>query len=260
MRGMKRKHITRLEEHLEQFIEGAFASLFGKRIRAHDIALQLARAMEDGCKPPQGADPRTVAPDQYTIHANVDVQKYLLEQYPQLSTTLSEHLVELATQNDYRLSQRPMVKILAEPEMDTNEIRVTASHSSTRASSTAAMQPIQIPQATHPVNAQLVINDTRTIPLNQDLINIGRHPDNHIILDDPTVSRHHLQIRLRLGQFMMFDVRSRTGTLVNGNRTKEHILRSGDIIRIGRTQIVYMQEDGDYIDDDDQNTDAFDPL
>jgi len=257
---MKRKHINRLEEQLEQFIEGAFASLFGKKIRAHDVALQLARAMEDGCIAPQGGDPRRVAPDQYTIQANPAVQSYLLEQYPQLTHTLAEHLIELATLSDYRLNQHPAVKLLAHTDLDPGEMHIQASHSSKRASSTAAMQPIQIPTISRPSDAQLIIDDTRTINLTDDIINIGRHPDNHIILDDPTVSRHHLQIRLRLGSYMLFDVRSRSGTLVNGQTVREHSLRTGDIIRVGRTQIVYMQDDGDELPDDDQITDSFDPF
>jgi len=189
------------------------------------------------------------------------VQTYLLEQYPQLTYTLAEHLVELATLSDYRLNQRPNVKLLAHSNLDPGDMHIQASHSSKRASSTAAMQPIQIPTISRPENAQFIIDDHRIVDLTDDVINIGRHPDNNIILDDPTVSRHHLQIRLRLGSYMLFDVRSRAGTLVNGQTVREHTLKTGDIIRIGRTQLVYMQDDGDEsLDDDDQITDSFDPL
>jgi len=77
---MKRKHINRLEEHLEQFIEGAFASLFGKKIRAHDIALQLARAMEDSCIAPQGSDPRRVVSDAGLSARWLDADRILITQ------------------------------------------------------------------------------------------------------------------------------------------------------------------------------------
>ena len=44
---------------------------------------------------------------------------------------------------------------------------------------------------TIPRNAYLVLQGTRVIPLNRTLIKIGRQLDNHIILEDPRVSRSH---------------------------------------------------------------------
>jgi hypothetical protein len=257
---MDKKQFNQLEAYLEQFIEGAFANLLGSRIRAPDVALRLARAMESGAKPAQPGDPRPIAPDQYTIHAHPSVQSHLLSDHPDLLVTLAEHLIELATQSGYRLENRPAVRLLADKNLDSSTLRITANHTSHDASSTAAMKPIALPAMNRPKNAQLIIDHERRVSLEKDVINIGRHPENDIMIDDPRVSRHHLQLRLRYGSYMLFDVRSRTGTTVNGTPTREALLHPGDVILIGNTQLIYLHDQTDDDDFDRQATDAFSSL
>jgi pSer/pThr/pTyr-binding forkhead associated (FHA) protein len=98
------------------------------------------------------------------------------------------------------------------------------------------------------------------VPLDQDVINIGRNWDNQIVIDDPSVSRLHVQLRRRDHQYLLFDADSRSGTLVNNVRVREHGLRSGDIIQIGETRMLYVEDDDDTGDDDLSATQAYDPV
>jgi pSer/pThr/pTyr-binding forkhead associated (FHA) protein len=93
-----------------------------------------------------------------------------------------------------------------------------------------------------PANPQLVILNKPPIPLRLNILNVGRSRENHIVIDDPAVSRHHLQLRLRAGRYMLFDTQSNSGTYVNGVRVKEHTLQAGDVILIGTTQLVYTED------------------
>lgn len=257
--GMKQHHIARLEHHLETLVEGAFASLFGRRIRAQDLALQLARAMEDHLEPASGDDPALIAPDQYVIRMNPEVQTDLLEHHQELSETLSDHLLDLATALGYRMAAAPMVNLVADPSLDGGRLSVTAAHAGQSTQSTALLQPIALTFAPdQPKEAHLVINGTQDVPLDREIINIGRQRGNHIVLADPHVSRHHIQIRRRRDGFMLFDVGSQGGTQVNQVRVREHHLRSGDLIQIGRSQLLYLVDDlGDTQAD---RTQGFDPV
>jgi hypothetical protein len=259
MPSMKNQHIARLEAHLEQLIEGTFASLFGKKISAQDIALQLARAMEDALLPAQGGDPRLFAPNQYIIYLHPDVQAHLLEKYPELTQSLGNHMVELASRSGYRLNGSPTINLLADGALDVAALTVTAAHSERQASSTAAMQRVELPPVQKPLNPQFIINDMQVVPLEDDVINIGRSPENQIVLDDPYVSRRHIQLRLRYGMYVLFDVRSQGGTFVNGVQVKEHNLRSGDVIRIGSSHMLYLEDDPSG-DASPEQTQSFDPL
>jgi pSer/pThr/pTyr-binding forkhead associated (FHA) protein len=88
-------------------------------------------------------------------------------------------------------------------------------------------------------SAFLILNGTRTIPLDQPVMNIGRRLDNQLVLEDNRVSRLHAQIRRRSGRYMLYDLGSRGGTCVNGRRIVECVLEPGDVIALGGTEIIY---------------------
>lgn len=243
MPTMNSQHVNRLEEQLERLVEGAFTHIFGKKIQAHDIALELSRAMEDSAVTAMPGDPRPLAPDHYRIFLHTDIIQHLLHRQPALAEILSQHMVELATSAGYRLDNVPLIEFHADDNLGTGTVLVQAQHSDRRHHTTALLKRVE-PPPSHPapINPHLFIDGRQPVPLQQDLINIGRSRDNHLIVDDLSVSRHHLQLRLRLGRFWLFDTQSQSGTFVNGVRVKEHILQAGDVIRIGGTQIVYMED------------------
>lgn len=62
---------------------------------------------------------------------------------------------------------------------------------------------------------------------------IGRSAENHIVLDDPHVSRRHAGIT-RLGdQLFVWDEGSKSGTAVNGAQIICAKLKHGDTVHIG---------------------------
>jgi soluble lytic murein transglycosylase-like protein len=68
------------------------------------------------------------------------------------------------------------------------------------------------------------------------VIRIGRAPDCDVRFDaqrDTLVSTHHAEIRFQDGQYLVVDVGSSNGTLVNGKLVRTHPLRSGDKIAFG---------------------------
>ena len=95
---------------------------------------------------------------------------------------------------------------------------------------------------TMPQHAYLVLQGTRVIPLNRPLIKIGRQLDNHIILEDPRVSRAHAQIKLINERFVIFDLNSTGGTLVNGQRISQSILYPGDVVSLAGVVFIFSQE------------------
>ncbi len=73
----------------------------------------------------------------------------------------------------------------------------------------------------------------QVIELQGDIMVLGRHPRNASVLDYVAVSRHHARILETHGRFFIEDLRSRNGTLVNGDRTEgRQELNDKDIIKI----------------------------
>jgi len=73
------------------------------------------------------------------------------------------------------------------------------------------------------------------------LTTIGRTTQNHIALDRPEVSRHHANIEMTEGGWLIKDLGSGNGTFVNDVRINEQPLRDGDRIVIGTVQFVFRQ-------------------
>ncbi len=253
---MNDKHIAQLEAQLEKITEGLFARFFGQRIQAHDIALHLVRALESELKPPRPGDARPISPDQFTIQISPTIFEHIHDRYPTLATVLSNQLVELASQAGYQLKDTPQVEFEANSDLSNRQIMVRASFQQ-QDSSTAAMRPI--PPANHqpqPLNPQLIISGQRAFALSKPIVQIGRHKSNDIVLDDIYASRTHAQLRLRFGHYMVFDADSQGGTYVNNVPIREYRLQSGDVIQIGQTSLVYMEDDPEPPD----VTDTFSPV
>jgi hypothetical protein len=244
MRLMSDPKLSRLEAQLERLIEGAFAQLFSKAIRPQDIALHLSRAMENSLTPSSDNDYRPVAADDYMIRMNPDVQEHLLQRQPGLASILSQHVIQLATHAGYRLEHTPVIRIVADPDLGPSELNVHGERIDQFKSSTAVMERIDLPSKSRetPRNAQIIINGQQVFTLTEPLVNIGRGRENQIVLNDPYVSRQHAQLRLRFGSYTLFDNSSQSGTLINDVPVREHRLQPGDVIQIGKTRMIYLED------------------
>ncbi len=72
---------------------------------------------------------------------------------------------------------------------------------------------------------------------------IGRDSHAEIRLTDPLVSREHAAILFRGGSFVLEDLGSTNGTLMNGASIKEARLRHGDTFRVGGTVLQFVLAD-----------------
>jgi len=81
----------------------------------------------------------------------------------------------------------------------------------------------------------------RRIMLADDQITLGRSHDATIFLDDMHVSRLHLSIEFEpdLRAYRVKDLRSSNGTLLNGKRIDEAILKESDKIIVGQTMLRF---------------------
>jgi len=76
--------------------------------------------------------------------------------------------------------------------------------------------------------------------LRKDSVDVGRHPDSAICLDDVTVSRRHAVIEVEGGEYRIQDLGSLNGTYINQNRIESGVLRHGDELQIGKYRMVFF--------------------
>jgi hypothetical protein len=68
---------------------------------------------------------------------------------------------------------------------------------------------------------------------------LGRSPECDYVVDDPTVSARHAELRRTAAGWSLRDLGSRNGTRVNGWLLKEHALADGDEIELGAVSFVF---------------------
>ncbi len=81
----------------------------------------------------------------------------------------------------------------------------------------------------------------RTLDLGKETF-LGRDDGNTLKLLDETSSRRHAKIEGMEGRFLLFDLGSNNGSLVNGEKVKERLLRDGDQIQLGKTVLVFEDD------------------
>jgi type II secretory pathway predicted ATPase ExeA len=94
-----------------------------------------------------------------------------------------------------------------------------------------------------PMGRVIVATEGRTtqeLPLNVGRIIIGRTADNDVQVDSRFVSRHHCQIITGADGSVIEDLNSTNGIFVQGRRVRRHHLNDGDIVVIGKHEIMYV--------------------
>src|SRR3954467_9517890 len=73
----------------------------------------------------------------------------------------------------------------------------------------------------------------QTYELKAEKTTVGRLPDNAFQIPEASVSSHHCEITLRGSDLLVHDLDSTNGTFINGERIKDGVVKSGQILRLG---------------------------
>ena len=226
------------EKLARQLVEGAFERPFGQRKLVREIARHIANDVEQSTL--EGDLAHT-----YTIQLHPETFDDLLEASPNLQAYLDEYLSDLSREYNLVSQSSAGIKIITNLEMERNKVLVRADpNPSVRELTVRGIHPSgkHIQEALEKIDAFLILDGKRHIKLRQPIVTIGRHLDSDIILDDPSVSRQHVQLRWRYDRFTLLDLGSKAGTLVNNKLISQHLLKNGDVIRLGHTSLIYGEE------------------
>jgi len=100
--------------------------------------------------------------------------------------------------------------------------------------------------ASRPALARLLVaTDGRTIqeiPLRLGRVIVGRTPDNDVHIDSRFISRHHCQVITTAHSCVIEDLNSTNGIYVKSNRVRRHHLNDGDVVLVGKHELIYVDE------------------
>jgi hypothetical protein len=222
-----------LEVHLLKYLPG---------YKVEDgIAQQLATVMHAHLKEENGT---TQAPNIYVIFGHPSTLARWHTK-PDLLIELADTLYAAGKEAGFQFSTKPTVTTTADVGMSAGELRIIASHSQENVAETLGIDSGTKSESVTvriPSNAFLIVGGTKIVPLNRSVINIGRRLDNHIVIDDPRVSRAHAQLRIVRDRFVLFDLNSSGGTFVNGERADQSVLYPGDVISLAGVTLIFGQD------------------
>jgi type II secretory pathway predicted ATPase ExeA len=101
------------------------------------------------------------------------------------------------------------------------------------------------PDASANLGHLLVATDGRTVrevPLRPGRLIVGRTPDNDIQIDSRFISRHHCQVITTEHSCVIEDLNSTNGIYVKSNRVRRHHLNDGDVVLVGKHELIYVDE------------------
>lgn len=88
----------------------------------------------------------------------------------------------------------------------------------------------------------LLLPDGKKVDVADGLI-LGRTSSCAVVLKDTKASRRHAQLIVAGPIVEIEDLQSSNGTLLNDKPVKRRMLRDGDVVQIGTTQITYRERD-----------------
>jgi len=241
--------IAKFEALAEQWVEGTFGRMFGSRLQPMEIAGALARAMEDNQFTSETGE--KYAPNIYWVYLNPGDFEALRQSQPTLPNDLTQSLIDLAERAQLRMTDQPVVEIRSEESIPRKQVSVTAQYvaqDTAPVGQTAEIAPEAVEAARQTLRATverhsfLILEGRRHVPLVKPVVTIGRALDNDIVLDDPRISRHHAQLRVRQGNYVLYDTGSSGGTIVNGDVVSEVMLQGGDVISLAGVQIIFGED------------------
>lgn len=232
---MPKKPLERFEIMAQRWAERSLGRLFGGRLDPVEISADLARAIENN---QQGG----YAPNEFRVQLHPVDYADMRTKWPDVAAILAHYVLQISRELRLQLATDPTVELVASPDIARHYAHIHAAHKAVPIEETAVFRPIREydPLAMlHERDAFLIVNGRRHVPLDKPQLTIGRRTDCDIVVEGRTVSRRHAQLRWRFGKFIIYDLGSRAGTFINGERVEECVLRVGDLVQLADVKLIY---------------------
>jgi len=236
-----RSIFEKIEKQLQNLIESRI-QIFPWNSLQKSVAISIIHELRDELI--KAIDNNEPLPNIYSISVHPEIFTNLSSDQ-QWIQEIQKTLSESAEDYDSYFTGEISIEFFADPEiLKLNEYRINSYSVVNEIEKTAVLKTNQNVRENKIFrsDAYLLLPNKDIFPLTIAITQIGRKNDNHLIIDDPIISRNHAQIRNINGNFVIFDLNSTSGTFVNGIRIKQALLRAGDVISIASFPLVYGEE------------------
>jgi hypothetical protein len=243
--------LREFERRLESLVEGFFAKAFRSGVQPVELAKRLLREMEGG----QTVGVNQVwVPNHFVFYLATEDRARFQQVEQAVTRELRQLAVEGAQERGWKLVGTPHVEFKTDESLGKGQFRceallvegpdrpLTGEAPAVRAGGGAGRGGRSRPAGG---KGELVLiqngRPAETYPLGKDVVSLGRQSDCDVVVADPGASRRHAEIRTENGSYVIIDLGSTNGTMVNEATVSERRLQEGDRITIGRTVLEFRE-------------------
>ena len=227
-----------IERRLQTLIEVHLVKYLPRPGIQDRIARLIAEALRANLSTKSLSQPENTVPTEFLLVVHPS-RLELWQKDPRLIEGLTKVIRLVASEMGLKFTSAPTMTLVTDSSLAIDNLDVRIS----RPANIAETQNMSSTGDEVPVKAAfLIVGGTNVFTLDQPVTNIGRRLDNHLVVDDPRVSRYHAQIRFVRNRFLIFDLNSTGGTYVNGQRTTQSVLYPGDVISLAGLPLVFGQD------------------
>lgn len=247
-----------IEQRLERVFEGVFGRAFRTNVQPVELARKLAKEMDENRS---ASVTRVYVPNEYSVYLSPGDRAQFEGYEPSLVSELEEYLSEHARRENYALLTPPHVLFETDDDLGVGEFGIA-----TRMAQPEGGDDKDLPEGEAP--GATMIYKPRTQPteaasledlgvdrqvavlrwqgqrrvLDQRRSVLGRSRDVDVQIEDPNVSRRHVEVVQDGSAWWVIDLGSTNGTLVNGKRVQRARLEDGMTFTIGETTVTFSTE------------------
>lgn len=245
-----------IEDRLEGLVEGFFTKVFRSGLQPVEVGRRILREM---------AEQKTVSvnrvyvPNEFKVLIGPADHPRFSQMEPGLAREFTELVIDAAKQNRWNLMGLPRITFVEVEKLGKGEFKVEASLAADpdRAAEVSTHEPDEAaPSDTRAISsdtaarlgivgsASLVVVDDEgaareKISLTRSPVVIGRMSTCDVVLSDPNVSRRHAELRREGDTWVLEDLGSTNGTLVDGKLAKKHALSGGETLAFGTSALRF---------------------
>lgn len=229
----------------ERRLEGAVEGFFARAFRSGLQPVELAKAVQRyaGNYQNVGVD-GVFVPNVYRFELNPADHERFREFGESLANELSDVLVRTAAERGWQLRGPARIELAVNDQVPvgTYELRgkveAVAGHQE-RAGAERAGRPRAGVAGGGRASLELVDQAGQQVPIGRQAV-IGRMPGCDVQLDDPSVSRRHARISEATNGWLIEDLGSTNGIMVNGATVDREYLAGGEDIELGNVRMRFV--------------------
>ena len=263
-----------IEKRMESLVEGVFGRAFRRQIHPVEIAKGLTKQMDEGR---MVSISRTYAPNDFTVHLSKEDTESIQAYQAALREELIQYASTHAENKSYHLMTPPKIRFATEDSLRFGEFGVTAkltgpadgrrekdapsdtsgqtrifrtddiasSGGGTGGAEGQGTAAISVEDAKRHGLArervELVLDDGPQALEGHGPWTVGRSQDNDVVVDDPNVSRRHARLMRSENGFVVEDLGSTNGTLLDGAPIDRERIESGDELTFGQSVARFVR-------------------